>query len=493
MAKFSFWKEYWLVNDSDWVKQRENEWFTIERMFAATHNKNELASMKTYFMKGTWTPDAKYEPTSALKFLFCPNPSLEVYEIILSEITDINKLQYFREELIYKLCSNPWYSILLSNSGMTKPLLKHITLEQEKYTNNTCIINNHEVRVFPCELGGGVKTNFFSFYISKLLDWFETKQANPESGVIYLLTHWFTALPFLELNSRFHQADLDRLYTLFLNIQNFIPVYHLNSGAKEKNLFVTRFIECVEEYGFHHEAIRNLWNKAKVDKEDAWVDECHEYSKDDIDDWENFDGEIYRTLVYRGTQIPSDLDKKIATIYSEFGFINTNLEKINCDYIDITEQLSVAFKNEFSIIDNDKIQGRRLRLLLTCSFTGTERVNISLDLITFSHLVDSEIDLPRFMIVERADKPYNLCNSRVYSKNRQFIVDAVKDKLGIQLLRYYGYSHDPATNLKIPPDTEDFEIYLKAMESPFYDVSYFPLVVGTTPFLDKPELDYKIL
>jgi hypothetical protein len=492
MEKFNLWKETWLLNDSEWLKNRQEDWHQVENLLSERKNKNELASIKKYFMKGEWTPNTKYEPTHALKFILHPEPTVEVYEHILSTILKQKSIDYVREDIVYTLSRNNGASLLLGNASKTKTLIEHIIFNVCEFTDDTRTLYSQEVRDFPLAVDFKYDLNgFFWLYVRQVNKWLDTKNSNPYCPILYLLKHWFTAVAYLPEQKFKHKPNSEGLYNLFLKIHHYIPDYQTNSGALAKSGFVTLFNEYAAEFGFPVNEIQQLWNKAGDDKEDAWVDECYEYTQDEIDDWENYEGEVYRTLVFRSSDNFPELTRSIAEVYSGYSFTYSQFSEKNTDIIDLTAHLSTNFIAEFNSPDNSRILGCREKILLTSKFTGTDKVKITLDLITFIHSSDTEGEVPRFMIVERPDKPYNLVNSRIFNKNRQCMVDAIKDKVGIQLLRYFGYSHDPSTELTIPAPPEEYGLYVKEIESPFYDVPYFPLAIGTTPFLDKLENDYE--
>lgn len=492
MAKFDFFKEQWLLNDSEWVKRREQDWLIIEVMFAATRNQNELASMKNYFIKGVWTPEAKYEPTPALKLLLCPKPSLGIYENIAKGITNINKFMYFREEIIYLLCNKPAKSLMLNNRGITESLIKHIIFNQEEFTNEVNLINGHEVRVFPCEIIGGVKNNFISFYTDNLLTWLEIKDANPECGVIYLLKHWFTALKFLELSTKLHKNYLNRLYVLFLNIRNFIPSHNTNSGSLEKQSLVNQFNECVAKYGFHNEAIQQLWDKAGVDKEDAWVDKVmlNPISEDKINKQNSYEKELFRTFVAH--EVPSyKVDfKQIAQVFKKYDFTNDEFSEGMVQRVRLTEHLTSKFKSELGYSDTESIYGLRYQFCVNSKYLGTDKSLLKLDLISVNKF--KQETNPTFMIIERPRERNALCKSRVCLKNRQFIIDAIRAELGIQFFRYLGFTYDESNPRKIPPEPKYYDSYLEEMAEPFIDANYFPLKIGRFGLLDNEDDDFPL-
>jgi len=448
MEKFNLWKETWLLNDPEWLKNRQEDWHQVENLLSERKNKNELASIKKYFMKGEWTPNTKYEPTHALKFILHPEPTVEVYEHILSTIPKQKSIDYVREDIVYTLSRNNGASLLLGNTSKIKKLIEHIILNVCEFTDDTRTLYSQEVRDFPLAVDFKYDLNgFFWLYIRQVNKWLDTKNSNPYCPILYLLKHWFTAVAYLPEQKFKHKPNSEGLYNLFLKIHHYIPDYHTNSGALAKSGFVTLFNEYAAEFGFPVNEIQQLWDKAALDKEDAWVDKVIKkpLTVEQMEQQTSFQCDLFRTFVVRDKNLKVPVNpQNIVNIFDKYGFASNSYCESNIQKIELTKYLTEPFIKELGYLPGDIVWGSCYQLITSNKYIGTDKDALKLDLISFevSRSLEEGVVRPVFMIIERPRERNALCKSRVYMKNRQFIVDAIKEEAGYQMLRYFGFTHD---------------------------------------------------
>jgi hypothetical protein len=366
-----------------------------------------------------------------------------------------------------------------------------------KFTDETTIINGYEIREFPLGITPGITGDFFSFYVDQTRIWLKTKISNPHCGVQYLLSHWYSCLNFIPLKTKFNKFDLIRLYELFLQINNFIPDYPANTGAKEKQQFASEFIRLAEKEGFHLPEIQQLWDKSKNDHEDAWVDESLvvPLTVEMIKEQQSYEQEMFRALVVRSNIFQAISFSDVLGVFKKYQFTNDNYVKTNIQNIELSAHLTNGFKVELGLSTKDKIQGLRYRFNVNSKYLGTTRSTLGLDLIQLNvepDKIKSDI-YPIFMLIERPKERNGLCDSRIVTKNRQFVIDAIKNELKIALVRYFSFTIDEYGTKTIPPAPEDYEEYIKEMAEPFYDARYFPLKIGCYGLLDCDEDDFVVI
>jgi len=494
MAKFDFWKEHWLLDNPDWVLKRESDWSVFEQKLHIHHNKNEVSAFKTYFLKGEWTPEAKCEPSIIFKIFNVPNLTKDKLELILSFITDKKELIRVRLDLFTGCFINIAPIILDTNGNNIKWLIEYLTFYEPTYSHNVVNYRNFKgITKFPYPINPTDDLNGFYWSFVKIANkWLETKAVNPNCGIQYIINHWFTSEKYLKSTAISNEFSTVQLYNLFLQIHNFIPSHYSNIGMQEKQSFVNQFNECVAKYGFHNEAIQQLWDKAGVDKEDAWVDKVmlNPISEDKINKQNSYEKELFRTFVSH--EVPSyKVDfKKIAQVFKKYDFTNDEFTEGMVQRVKLTEHLTSKFKSELGYSDTESIYGLRYQFSVNSKYLGTDKSLLKLDLISVNKF-KQEIN-PTFMIIERPRERNALCKSRVCLKNRQFIIDAIRAELGIQFSRYLGFTYDESNPRKIPPEPKYYDSYLEEMAEPFIDANYFPLRIGRFGLLDNEDDDFPL-
>jgi len=499
MAKYSFWKEQWLLNDAEWVKQREQDWALFEIKLLAHHNKNEVAAFRRYFLKGEWTPGTKCEPSVDFKIFNLPNLTDETLVLILTKLTDREELERVRENLLVGCYINVCSVFQEGESFDVKWLIDTIVFCENKYSvEKVDYLGFKGIYKFPYQSDSKYSLNgFFMSFVIALNKWLSIKSANPHCGVQYLLSHWYSCLNFIPLNTKFKKFDLIRLYELFLQINNFIPDYPTNTGAKEKQAFAAEFSKLAEKEGFHLPEIQQLWDKSKRDHEDSWVDKSLVVPLTDemIVEQQSYEQEMFRTLVVRSDQSQTICFSDVFGVFQKYQFTNDVYVESTIQTVELSAHLTQGFKLELGVSGDDEIQGLRYRFNVNSKYLGTTRNTLAIDLILLKVDPDkiSHDVYPVFMLIERPKDRNGLFSSRICTKNRQFIIDAIKNELTIDLVRYFSFTVDKYGTKTIPPAPEDYEEYIKEMAEPFYDARYFPLKVGRYGLLDCDEDDFKII
>lgn len=483
MAKFSFSNELWKTKDAQWLAKRNAQWLSVERILANSCDKTQLSSIKKYFMKGEWTPDSKYEPRGGMKFLYSPEHTVEIYNKMMAHCDTKIRIDVFRSDALRIISGEIFGFLTTINEAELRELIKNMLFGRELYSVENVDINGVNVPVFPIELLTA-NNGFFWYYLRDIEELISNKYSKNTIGLKSQLNLWFSSIDNLDKNVITGDFQKESLLKIFTQIVHYIPNHPNNPAAQAKLEFVNLFKQFAEQ-GFSHELIENTWQAAKENKEDEWVNRIYECTPEkDSYAWKSWDGGGYTPLICRSSDDINNLHLTIADLYQANGFSQSSYIPVNDKKIDITKLLTKEFLAELPIANRKKVQGELVRITLSDKFMGTNKVHFRLDIIKIIDLPEqTENEIPRLLIIERPDNHYISCLARRYCANREYIVDEIKEETGLQLVRYFGFSHEPTGDREVPPRPQDYKDYQKEMQLPFYDAAYLPLKIGTTAFI----------
>jgi hypothetical protein len=489
MAKFSFTNELWKTKDAQWLAERNEKWLVAEKILANGNN-SELASLKKYFIKGEWSPGSRYEPHYDYKFLLLPIPSAHYYELLLEEIPSIEGFDYARESLVSWLHNDIYIKLIQLNQNEFNQLCYKLVDSLNEYSNEYREICGFNTRRFPLVmLKGGLA--FFELFIGSATRWLKNKQSPAMTGHHFFLKYWFSGLETMtdtQVSDVMKDPDVFKFFSI---VNHYIPNHPSNPAAQAKLEFVNLFKQYAAQ-GFSHELIESTWQAAKENKEDEWVGKIYECTlEEDPYAWQSWSRAAYTPLICHSRHDINNVHLTIADLYQANGFSQSSDIAISDKKIDITKLLTKEFIAELPKANRKKVQGELVRITLSDEFMGTNKVHFALDIIKIIDLPEqTEAEIPRLLMIERPDNHYIPCLARRYCANREYIVDEIREKTGFQLVRYFGFSHNPTGDRTVPPRPQDYKDYQKEMQLPFYDAAYLPLNLGTTAYILNEESDY---
>lgn len=493
MDKFSFQKALWHPKDPEWVKGREQHWQTLKRFYPSI-NLSKEKTFKKYLLKGEWTYQSKYDIGFWSKFLLLPEHSVELYLRVMEEIpTDWEKIR-FRQGALRSMMSGKFLSLLDISADEYFALCKEVVDGLTVYSDEVTSICGVEQRRFPLPIDDSVH-DFCDNYIRDALEWLQRKSNQHINGLQFFMPHWFTAVSYIQKESFGYKSDQTICAELFTLINHYIPEHPSNPGAADKALFVQKFKEHAEQYGFSKAFLTQTWQDAVDNQEDAWVSEIYQCTPENEPLlWAPRHDGPFMPLVYRAAEDVPELHTRIVDLYLQQGFAELDSQLHSPVLVDITHLLTKEFIAEFPGECQRQVRGELRRIRLTDKYMGTDKVHFSLDIIKFTNLPDSTSEaIPRLLVLERAEDHYQADLARRYCANRSYMVDEIKAQTGCQLLRFFGYTHDPDSERAIPPEPRYFFEYEREMEMPFYNVAHMPLLLGDTAFILNGPQDYVYL
>jgi len=493
MAHFSFKKELWKTNDPQWKTERELKWVSVERIRASQRaNKVQLASLKKYFMKGEWSSDTKYAPRGGALFLYSPEHSVNIYDAMLACCKTQIDVQVFRSGVFGTLTSEMFCMLTTLNEEEQYKLVKHILNGQEEYVEERVMINGYDEPVFPEKLSSSIN-GFFWYYLKTIESLLLNKFNENTISHSLQLNLWASSLGYLDRWGFSEDFDQKYLLKILTPIAHYIPDHPSNPAASAKLAFVKQFKQYADEIGFANELVAQTWGMAKDNKEEEWLDDIYECSlENDPDQWDSYGFAAYTPLICRTNQNVNDLAAKISAIYCKNGL--SHRQHLTIPLVDITNLLSDEFIGELPIDNRMQVYAELVRITLTDKCMGTGREHFSLDVLTLVNLPEkTQEDIPRLIIIERPKDHYQPDLARRYCANRQYMVDDIKAETGFQLVRYFGFNHNPDFDRTYPPRPQDYLEYQKEMQLPFYNAAYLPLKTGTTAFILNDENEYVVV
>lgn len=496
MAKFSFSKELFKYNDAEWLEKREELLDKVENVLC-DGNKSKKASRRKYFLKGEWNPESKYDLSDALKFLLLPKINVELFYKVMAEIPSEQGKIYFRKSVLGGLLSGRFPSLMGHDPSDFKSLCDEVVDNLTSYSDEHFFIEGVTHRRFPLHIEKDISTPFFRLFLERVTEWLTEKSKVNITGHTFFIPYWFSGLQYLNCNEFESDFKRDKYLSLFTLINHYIPEHSSNPAAKQKLEFVDEFKRYANENGFAKEFLSSLWEKAKQNAEEEWVDDIYECTKEnDPELWQSWKTAAFTPLVCKSKVDIGNLEEKIVKLFVENGNSVGSETALVKRKIDITELVTPEFIAEFPTDYPKQIVGELVRINLTDKYMGTDKTHFQLDIIKLINLpVETEKDIPRLLILERPDDHYQADLAKRYCRNRNYMVDEIKTKTGFLLVRYFGFSHDLdlIRERTVPPAARDYQDYEREMALPFYDAGYLPLKTGNTAFILNEENEYQYL
>jgi hypothetical protein len=494
MAKFSFNNEVFKNNDPEWLARRELQLDKIENIFC-DGNKSKKISRKKYFIKGEWYPDSKYDLSFTLKFLLLPEINIDLFYKVMAEIpSEQGKIEY-RKGVFEGLLCGTFPTLMEHKSSDFIKLCYEIVDNLEAYSDETFIIEGVMHRRFPLHIERDRESVLFSVFLDRAMEWLTENSKESLTGHTFFIPHWFSGLEYLTCNDFESDFKRDKYLALFTLINHYIPEHSSNPAAKQKLEFVNEFKRYANENGFAKAFLSTLWEQAKQNSEEEWVDDIYECTKEnDPELWQSWKPAAFTPLVCKSNSDIGNLQEKIVELFVENGNSLLKEAALVKRNIDISELLTPEFIAELPTECQNQIVGELVSINLTDKYMGTNKTYFQLDIIKIANLPDeTEKNIPRLMILERPIDYFVPCFARRYCANQSYMVDEIKAETGFQLVRYFGFSHDLERERTVPPAARDYADYEREMALPFYDAAYLPLKIGNTAFVLNDENEYKYL
>lgn len=470
IATYTFCDSVWKYSDKAWRQAREKRWNNEVRFNVSVGtnlDRSELKGLKDYFMRGEWWYGDSYSPGLGDRFLLCPYDIEVMSEILFLSAKSEHALETSRRAIIGMLAAKYTNTTKGFFGGKEEEVLNRLILTKSpQFNNDTVDVNGFKIREFPFTAKA-----FFFFFVETVEHWFSGPKCNPNNPIQYLIEYWFSSLPYLDPKELQHKKYMEYIYTFMLNMRRFIEPYPTNSGATERKKFVSAFNACAKQYGFHHDRLTELWVKAKKDPEDEWVNNI--LSQEDIEEaeeWPNYLPGDCRDFYAESEELNEENLALIVDCYCKKGFVNKTFSKEQIDSIRVDTLLTPEFTKKLGV--KGKLYGQRYRIDLNSKFIGTENAIIAIDLILLNASND-KASQNILLAIERPKEHYAMMMSRVYVKNREFMVSALKEECSIEFIRLYGFTAEFFPNKSLNPHEQAIYNYLS--NEPFFDADYYML------------------
>lgn len=472
MAKFSFHKEVWLLKDTQWLSDRKLAWEPIEYQLLCESavNKNQISAMRRYFIKGEWTEGSEYAPSLDTRMRWCPTISKAYFDEMVSEAKTQYETQYLRETLVKSVMKVVPEEFMLFDDWHRRLTLYQWVVDNEvEYTNKQIEFNSFQVRAFPLE--ASKKNDFSMYFIRHANNWLSMCGSNQYQGFLILLPFWFTSLRYMDESTFERKQNVKTINQLFLYIRNFISEHSCHAASQAKKEFVTEFLKCVEKYGLSQVRMTERWEAAAQNKEDESVGREVRSLPLTSDNLETrLEDAFYNTYIcdYKSKADPVFI---IHEAMESLGLCEQKYNKSDIKLVDISNVLTSEFKSELC---HDTVHAYHVCFQLSPFYIGSEKLTVYQNIFV---LVDNNNNL-KVIMTESSALRNVVCNSRIFSSRRLFLMDTLREEHGLGFKRYLNYTHDDSDPNSIPPEPEEYLTYLQLLDIPFEDKDYSIFIYG---------------
>ncbi|WP_144395385.1 hypothetical protein [Pleionea sediminis] len=466
---YDFKDELWQIDDPEWVKARELDWnLNFLERYSQTCDRNQLASRKTYFMKGIWKKESKDTLTLSTRALLAPYKGLEYLDKIIFSEELASNIDSARASLFYSMCSHPLPPTFNPFKGDVEKVLGHyLYCEPKDCLTGLSLIHEKKLKQFPVDLFA-----LHMLFINDAVKWLEDYSSNPSNGLILLVEYWVKSLSLLEPEVIESKKNRQSLRKLLLHV-TYPWKYHPDSlASQEKMEFIQKVKQSLDSLDDDKNPLKEIMAELAFSADDDWAKNILK-SVDYSSDKNRIDlPQICHHFYAKSESIKIEHLYSIIDIFKEHDFIELSDEYPKLEEVDFNCYLTEAFKKQHNL--EKAILARKLNVFFSSEYIGNDLAKISSDLV-FIESSDSKENI--ILLVERPYENYALPLAHTYQGNQKFIINAVKLELGIDFYRHFGYgaNYNWDESKRTPKDEAKIE-YLNREH--ILNLDFFILKVG---------------
>lgn len=518
MSKFNFTipkpkfdNSAWKVKDPEWLAQREKDFESVALNYKL-YNPNgtttqggldkELRTLRNYFVLGKLGSGQQAMPKS---LTYHPEPSIDLIkdwverglwkESIGMRNSDIRFLMIPSDTTDYG-----------SAGGKEKQILDICLLGATEYTEEKMDIGGKFEYKLPFLQAQNSLHNFLHYY---MLNWFKAlfePKTNPHSILPYLLSIFFTLLhdkgqeleqaQFIPpIPDPYHKGQTsdkkkyclaDGLYALFVAIHHYYEPHVLPGEKSIVKPWVDEFKRCYEQYSLP-EAYESLWQKAKEETEESWLEIIAIPVQELVTPDFYFAG-AYQTYLVHGEEVSPALFEKVINEFRLMHATETIFNPNDVRLVSIKRQIHPEIAKRLGYKKGEDVPAYAFRITATSGFLATTKASLAIDLVMPVSKAPVTEDTPSLLIIERPDQQYRIDKNRRYILQRRLVIKTIRNRTGLNVVRYKPFT----VQHSIPPKSPaDFAAYYKENYEPFYNAEYYPLVTSFWALTDTEEYAFK--
>lgn len=498
----------WKVKDPAWLAQREKDFESVALNYKlnntfqeTTHGglDKELRSLRNYFVLGKLGSGMHARPKS---LVYHPEPSSDLIENWVRTELWKESMGWRYSDIVFLMMTN--HTTEYGTTGGNEDKILDISLLGAKeYTEEMVDVGGKLEYKMPFLKGKDLLDDFVKKYTLNWLKALSEPKTNPRSILPNLLPVFFTMLhhrgqelakiiasipaPYYKDPEKKIRYLADGLYVLFTAIHHFYEPHVLPEEKSIVKPWVEECKRCYDKYGLP-EPYEALWQKAKDETESEWLEAPLLPEVKELFPPKAHFEDIYRTSVIHGQKVSRSLFEKVIDEFKYLNVTETNFSPLDVQLASITRQLHPEMAKRLGYNNGEDVPGYVFRLVATPGYIATTKIQFAIDLVMPIPKGGVTDDTPSLLIIERPDKQYRLDRNRRYVLQRRIVEKAIRERAGLNILRYKAFTERYA----IPPEGPvDCAVYYEEMLEPFYDALYYPLVTSRWALVDTEEYAFK--